>query len=688
MAALTGSLLRKFLALSIPAALVLMAAVTASLLLLDRYGNDIPYRTVESRTISGIDFDSRSSDPKLSSIKEFSGSRSANLKEVAISFDAMVYSIPGWSNLFQTGPADSGIRLELGRPSDLALGVGARNAGGARFQLLTRSLSLNQWHSFRIVANRQNHVKVFLDNAPAADFTDNDLRYAVSDIAIGTGFDKSRPLDGAIRNFSMTYRIISKNDFLAAALFCLRAFLAIWLVPLSMLLVLRAIGWTESPPAVAGARLVYGILLAGSLWACAYFLYNSWCGLSYPFTSPLFVPQDRFMDFFNLNFRAAVDYRYTQLHAIAPPFGFLVARGFSLFADYSAGPFAARTQAAGLGSMGLFAAVFSGGLLLLARRMRSLFETGNSTRSRVDTVLFAAALLTCYPVLYAIDRGNYIMMAFVFLYFFIYSRNQNSWLAGLALAAAISQKAHLLVYLIALSDKAHRKALILTLFWLVVLNALANVALNDFTFIPSFFQDYIAFSKLEMGAAKFFNSPSLISVVYSLFCDLLSHERMHSIEQVYSPLAVLALFWTSFVVRKRVADVNMRLFYITVLLIVLPVASFDYNLILLLLFIPYLVHRGFPILDTILLTLALIPKHYITLHLQPYGPTYLRFTEQTILTPLLLTAVLLLGRVRFSTASRLLSPADRRGWVCGLFTTKAGRPGRQDKNYSQRRYAC
>ena len=347
-------------------------------------------------------------------------------------------------------------------------------------------------------------MKAFLDNTPAADFTDTDLRYAVSDIAIGTGFDKSRPLDGAIRNFSMTYRIISKNNFLAAALICLRAFLAIWLVPLSMLLVLKATGRTESPPAVARARLVYGILLAGSLWACAYFLYNSWCGLSYPFTSPLFVPQDRFMDFFNINFRAVVDYRYTQLHAIAPPFGLLVARGFSLFADYSAGPFAARAQAAGLVSMGLLAAVFSGGLLLLARRMRSLFETGDEHTEPDRYRALCRRSAHVLPGTLRVDRGNYITMAFVFLYFFIYSRNQNGWFAGLALAAAISQKAHLLVYLIALSDKAHRKALILTLFWLVVLNALASVALNDFTFIPSFFQDYIAFSRVRDGCGQIF----------------------------------------------------------------------------------------------------------------------------------------------------------------------------------------
>jgi hypothetical protein len=87
--------------------------------------------------------------------------------------------------------------------------------------------------------------------------------------------------------------------------------------------------------------------------------------------------------------------------------------------------------------------------------------------------------------------------------------------------------------------------------------------------------------------------------------------------------------------------------------ILLPVASFDYNLILILVFVPYLLglpEGEFSRTEVALLALALIPKHYLTLFLEPYptqiGETYLRLTEQILFTPLLLLALLITRIVR------------------------------------------
>jgi hypothetical protein len=99
-------------------------------------------------------------------------------------------------------------------------------------------------------------------------------------------------------------------------------------------------------------------------------------------------------------------------------------------------------------------------------------------------------------------------------------------------------------------------------------------------------------------------------------------------------------------VRRFIEPVNLRLFYIMVILIILPVASFDYNLILLLAFVPYLLRETtrFSADEIILLCLALVPKTFITIDLTPYqneiGPTFLRITEQMVLPPLFLIALL------------------------------------------------
>ena len=63
----------------------------------------------------------------------------------------------------------------------------------------------------------------------------------------------------------------------------------------------------------------------------------------------------------------------------------------------------------------------------------------------------------------------------------------------------------------------------------------------------------------------------------------------------------------------------------------MPVSSFDYNLILLLAFVPYLLREttSFSASEIMLLCLALVPKTFITINLEPYqtqfGPTFLAY---------------------------------------------------------------
>jgi hypothetical protein len=129
-----------------------------------------------------------------------------------------------------------------------------------------------------------------------------------------------------------------------------------------------------------------------------------------------------------------------------------------------------------------------------------------------------------------------------------------------------------------------------------------------------------------------------------------------------------ATLFLPFLVRRLVEPVNLRLFYIVVILTVMPVSSFDYNLILPLLFVPYLLRETtrFSANEITLLCLALVPKTFITINLEPYhtqfGPTFLRITEQVVLTPLLLAALLIAGlRTKRPEPDLLLAAAGRGG---------------------------
>ncbi|MGD0234881.1 MAG: hypothetical protein ABSC55_10140, partial [Syntrophorhabdales bacterium] len=380
--------------------------------------------------------------------------------------------------------------------------------------------------------------------------------------------------------------------------------------------------------------------------------------------------------------------RYTELKSVVAPFGLLVARFFALFADYSFEPLqltedldpklvlfvkglwgaaSARDQIGGLISLGLLFSIFIVFLILLCMRVTASFKNRQHSAFKVDFFSLFFSILLSYPVIYVLDRANYVIIAFIFLYLYIYSRHQNDWLPSFALAAAISVKPHLLVYLIALTDGPNRKGLSRTLICLAFSNLCSCVILWDYAFISSFVNNYTSFAGFFLPALKVFNSSNMFSVIYITFRGVLSPGAMRSIETAYGLLSMVGVVVLSFYVRNKTSELNLRLFYITILLIILPIASFDYNLILLLLFLPHLLsapQRSFGLFDAVLLALALVPKHYLTISLEPYFPfwsrssTYLRLTEQSVVTPLLLMALFITGLVRASRQKRTMTEAE------------------------------
>ena len=533
-----------------------------------------------------------------------------------------------------------------------------RHRDEVRGILLTDALKLDQWYSVRILRDPGERLKVFWDGDLVADLSDARIGYEISRIAVGTGFSRSRPLDGAIRDFSLEYRLHDEDTRTRSLIQALQLLSLLLLAGFLCQRVVRVLEGRKLSEFPFRVRLFSLLLLLGSSAQVLYFLAAHFhSGLPYPFSSPFFVPPDRFMDFFNINFRAVMDTRYTEYSAICPPFGFLIARYFSLFADYGSGPFAARDQAGGMISLGVYLAIFFLSIAFLARRLaRNLEERGIPSRL-LDGGLFFLALLFSYPVWNAVDRGNYIILGFTFFYWILYSPAWKNQASAFSLAGIISLKAHLGIYLFALADRDHWRKFVDVLFWVFFLNLIASVILQDYHFLLRIAENYGKFSGHFIPASKVMNSPSLFSVLYLFLHERMSPSGFASLEKAYSVLSLSALVLLALWVRKKIRDVNLRLFYLTLGSILLPVASYDYNLILILVFVPYLLGLAegeFSRKEILLLALALVPKHYFTLFLEPYptqlGETYLRLTEQILLTPLLLLALLAFAIRRYSPA--------------------------------------
>jgi len=57
------------------------------------------------------------------------------------------------------------------------------------------------------VQRPERTVESLLEGDLVADISDARIGYEVSNIAVGTGFNRSRPLDGAIRDFTLEYQL-------------------------------------------------------------------------------------------------------------------------------------------------------------------------------------------------------------------------------------------------------------------------------------------------------------------------------------------------------------------------------------------------------------------------------------------------------------------------------------------------
>jgi hypothetical protein len=170
--------------------------------------------------------------------------------------------------------------------------------------------------------------------------------------------------------------------------------------------------------------------------------------------------------------------------------------------------------------------------------------------------------------------------------------------------------------------------------------------------------NYVQFSHAAPRIEEAFASPSLFGLLFGVLAPFSRQSVLSSMEQVYSVVGLAAMAILPFFVMSKIKDLKLRCFYITITIIMFPIASHDYNLVLLLPFLPLLLRTSdsyFSFADLVFLSLVFIPKHYLTVFVEPYGLTALRLTENAVITPLLLGLILLR---RFSTINtdRILFP--------------------------------
>lgn len=216
------------------------------------------------------------------------------------------------------------------------------------------------------------------------------------------------------------------------------------------------------------------------------------------FPEPVFYDAgDTFMDFFNTNYWAANDGRYDVWRSIYPVFTFWL--GDAITPAACAGqlsPLAFRACAAG--SIGWIVTAYLAGAWVCALTViRKLDETWTPRwwRLPILTVVFAMAA----PGLFALERGNYIVI--VFLCLALSELSGRNWKGALFLAIAINLKQYLVVLWLAPFLKRRFDYLALSVMMAIAINWISAIAVPDAHY-SLLFENMFGFS--TGGASSYF----------------------------------------------------------------------------------------------------------------------------------------------------------------------------------------
>lgn len=161
-------------------------------------------------------------------------------------------------------------------------------------------------------------------------------------------------------------------------------------------------------------------------------------GYVYPDGSFLFLREDQFMDFFNVNQMVSERLPYVEYYSTYPPLILAVAYVFSLFGNYAV--YTVKEIAAmPMGKLS-YIVCFGIGTLVLVVCLYKIIRKYSKNHCPAWLAGIAALLSTfTAPYIFMLDRGNYLVVALIFyaLFIYYYEDNENLSAVFLGLSAAV-----------------------------------------------------------------------------------------------------------------------------------------------------------------------------------------------------------------------------------------------------------
>lgn len=335
--------------------------------------------------------------------------------------------------------------------------------------------------------------------------------------------------------------------------------------------------------------LAVGLLIFPAISLLIQMFYSLQTGQEFFLSPPLSWPGDRWMDFFNTNYWAIRPGRYTEWKSVHSPFALLMANGFALPAIFNykghSAPEVSQTMMGVLSYVALLSLFAYTCQQIIKRSLVHVPPFWRVPLGFAIGLFFFANVITWF----AIDRGNYILLACVFLHFFLTSPTAGKWKLWW-LAATISMKPYLI--LLVVIERQWWRLLVR----IAVLNFGALVLLRE-VHLLDMLKNMTSFFGSYNLAEKLFSSLSAINLLLLSPSGPYSEAWRQTVQTYWMPLGVAVLLISFGLIRWRLGGgaggdqqqknlESEKWFFGILACLLLPMASFLYNAVLLFPFLP------------------------------------------------------------------------------------------------------
>ena len=552
------------------------------------YNDKFQYQVIKNVTYNNID-----------SQKEYSEAVSSNYKDVDISFSLFVDSKDNIVDIFQTGSLGTGLIMRFSQPGLLQIIIGYDNLLGNKVYSLTDSFEYNKAHAIKVIVTKEKHLWVAYDDILVINTYDKNINFDVSKFRLGQFFHDEKITKSTISNLKYTYTLFRT----VPAYSIVKKIMTLIFFVLSFQLLKKNIRIFSREERI---KYTAFILVVGFLMAVFYLIGQSILGYTYPKNTFLFNPGNMFSDFIGpVNNPDIITYSFFMASIKLFFYHFGTEISLVLFL---------------VGSIAFLT------LINIKEIAGKKFNT---------TSIFYAAVfsLLSYPVLFAINRGNFELWVFVLLYLFSYYLNQKRFIrSAIFLSLAISLKIFPAVFLIVmLSCKKFKAAIYACLFTLcTTLISLAVFASRSShnvsklisqyvnTYTIGYVKEYVVdnrgldfghslYGLLKLRIFSFYKTTNITDVTLKKITTLLN-----SYTRIQISLLVILSAYILFIEKELWKKITLMVIAMNLL----PFVSSDYKLINffipLYLFINKKEKSRIDFLYIILFSLLLVPKNYYT----------------------------------------------------------------------------